>query len=231
MSQANKMKRFLIYYCFAILFSFISCQKDRSSNSQSYLALGDNYTIGENVFESLSWPMQLIKLLSEKNIHISSPKIIAKKGLTTDELKIEINNSILDYPYDWVSLLIGVNNQYRGTSIQEFRKQFETLLSDAITFSGNKKKVFVVSIPDWSVMPFAEDLDKEKIAIEIDNFNQIIYEICAIEGINFIDITPISRIAKTRNDFIANDSLHPSGIQYTAWVQKIIPFFLNYKYD
>ena len=231
MSQANKMKRFLLYYCFAILFSFISCQRDTSSNSQSYLALGDNYTIGESVFEGQSWPMQLIKLLSEKNINISSPKIIAKKGLTTDELKIEINNSTLDYPYDWVSLLIGVNNQYRGRSIQEFRKQFETLLSDAITFSGNKKKVFVVSIPDWSVMPFAEDLDKEKIAIEIDNFNQIIYEICAIEGINFIDITPISRIAKTRNDFIANDSLHPSGIQYTAWVQKIIPFFLNYKYD
>ena len=231
MSQANKMKRFLLYYCFAFFFSFISCQRDTSSNSQSYLALGDNYTIGVSVFESQSWPMQLIKLLSEKNIHISSPKIIAKKGLTTDELKIEINNSILDYPYDWVSLLIGVNNQYRGRSIQEFRKQFETLLSDAITFSGNKKKVFVVSIPDWSVMPFAEDLDKEKIAIEIDNFNQIIYEICAIEGINFIDITPISRIAKTRNDFISNDSLHPSGIQYTAWVQKIIPFFLNYKYD
>ena len=231
MSQANKMKRFLLYYCFAILFSFISCQRDTSSNSQSYLALGDNYTIGVSVFESQSWPMQLIKLLSEKNIHISSPKIIAKKGLTTDELKIEINNSILDYPYDWVSLLIGVNNQYQGTSIQEFKKQFETLLSDAITFSGNKKKVFVVSIPDWCVMPFAEDLDKEKIAIEIDNFNQIIYEICAIEGINFIDITPISRIAKTRNDFISNDSLHPSGIQYTAWVQKIIPFFLNYKYD
>ena len=94
-----------------------------------------------------------------------------------------------------------------------------------------EKKVFVVSIPDWGVMTFAEDLDKEQIAIEIDNFIQIIYEICAIKGINFIDITPISRIAKTRNDFIANDSLHPSDIQYTAWVQKIIPFFLNYKYD
>tara|TARA_B110000003_G_scaffold57585_1_gene57666 strand:+ start:1054 stop:1749 length:696 start_codon:yes stop_codon:yes gene_type:complete len=231
MTQAHKMKKLLLYCYFSILFSFISCQENASSTSQSYLAIGDNYTIGESISESQSWPIQLIKLLSEKNINISSPRIIAKTGWTTNELKTEINNSTLDYPYDWVSLLIGVNNQSRGRSIQEFRKQFETLLSDAITFSGNKKKVFVISIPDWGVMPFAEDLDKEQIATEIDNFNQIIYEICAIKGINFIDITPISRIAKTRNDFIANDSLHPSGIQYTAWVQKIIPFFLNYKYD
>ena len=232
MTQAHKMKKLLLYCYFSILFSFISCQENASSTSQSYLAIGDNYTIGESISESQSWPIQLIKLLSEKNINISSPRIIAKTGWTTNELKTEINNSNLDYPYDWVSLLIGVNNQYRRRSKQEFRKQFETLLSDAITFSGNKKdKVFVVSIPDWSVMPFAEDLDKEQLAIEIDDFNQIIYEICTFEGINFVDITPISRIAKTCNDFIANDSLHPSGLQYAAWVQKIIPFFLNYKYD
>ena len=232
MTQAHNMKKLLLYCYFSILFSFISCRENASSTSQSYLAIGDNYTIGESISESQSWPIQLIKLLSEKNIHLSSPRIIAKTGWTTDELKKEINNSNLDYPYDWVSLLIGVNNQYRRRNLQEFRKQFETLLSDAITFSGNKKdKVFVVSIPDWGVMPFAEGLDKEQIANEIDDFNQIIYEICAFEGISFVDITPISRIAKTRNDYIANDSLHPSGIQYKAWVQKIIPLFLNYKYD
>ncbi len=220
------IKKVIIYCCLALLIGVFSCQKQ--ATLQSYLALGDSYTIGESISENKRWPVQLTKFLSEENIHISSPRIIAKTGWTTDELKTEINNSSLDYPYDWVSLLIGVNNQYRGRSTKEFKEEFETLLSDAVTFSGNKKeKVFVVSIPDWGVMPFAEGLDQEQIATEIDNFNQVIYEVCAIEGVHFVDITPISRFANSRKDFIAKDSLHPSGIQYTAWVQKIIPFFLK----
>ena len=217
-------KRLLFYYIW--FFIWHSCQTN--NELQSYLALGDDYTIGESIPENQRWPAQLTKLLSEKNIHISLPRIIAKTGWTAHELKTEINNSKLDYPYDWVSLLIGVNNQYQGKSIKEFKEHFEILLSDAITFTGNnKEQVFVVSIPDWGVMPFSKNLDKEKIAKEIDDFNQVIYEVCVFKGVHFVDITPISRSAKNRKDFIAKDSLHPSGVQYTAWVQKIIPLFLN----
>ena len=217
-------KRLLFFYI--LLFVWHSCQTN--NELQSYLALGDGYTIGESVPENQRWPLQLTKLLSEKNIHISLPRIIAKTGWTAHELKTEINNSKLDYPYDWVSLLIGVNNQYQGKSIKEFKKHFEILLSDAITFTGNnKEQVFVVSIPDWGVMPFSKNLDKEKIAKEIDDFNQVIYEVCVFKGVDFVDITPISRSAKNRKDFIAKDSLYPSGVQYTAWVQKIIPLFQN----
>jgi len=217
-------KKLLFYYI--SLFFWNSCQTN--NELQSYLALGDGYTIGESVPENQRWPVQLTKLLSEKNIHISLPRIIAKTGWTTNELKTEINNSKLDFPYDWVSLLIGVNNQYQGKSLKEFKEHFEILLSDAITFTGNnKEQVFVVSIPDWGVMPFGKNLDKEKIAKEIDDFNQVIYEVCVFKGVHFVDITPISRSAKNRKDFIAKDSLYPSGIQYTAWVQKIIPLFQN----
>ena len=219
------IKRRLLFY-YISLFIWHSCQTN--SELQSYLALGDSYTIGESVPENQRWPAQLTKLLSEKNIHISLPRIIAKTGWTAHELKTEINNSKLDYPYDWVSLLIGVNNQYQGKSLKEFKEHFEILLSDAITFTGNnKEQVFVVSIPDWGVMPFSKNLDKEKIAKEIDDFNQVIYEVCVFKGVHFVDITPISRSAKNRKDFIAKDSLYPSGIQYTAWVQKIIPLFQN----
>ena len=219
-----------LLFLYTSLFVWHSCQTN--NESQSYLALGDSYTIGESVPENQRWPSQLTKLLSEKNIHISLPRIIAKTGWTAKELKTEINNSKLDYPYDWVSLLIGVNNQYQGKSLKEFKEHFEILLSDAITFAGdNKEQVFVVSIPDWGVMPFSKNLDKEKIAKEIDDFNQVIYEVCVFKGVHFVDITPISRSANNRKDFIAKDSLHPSGVQYTAWVQKIIPLFLNYKYD
>ena len=214
--------------CFMILFS--SCKK--MSLKESYLALGDNYTVGESISKKHTWPKQLVDSLKKRNIFLSEPRIIAKTGWTTDELKKAINDSSLDYPYDWVSLLIGVNNQYRGRDLDEFKLQFESLLLEAIAFSGNRKeRVFVISIPDWGSMPFAKDRDPDKIAIEIDNFNQIIYEVCAIENIKFIDITPITRNIYSNPNWIAKDSLHPSKEQYSKWVEKIIPFFLNFKND
>lgn len=214
--------------CFMILFS--SCKK--MSLKESYLALGDSYTVGESISKKHTWPKQLVDSLKKRNIFLSEPRIIAKTGWTTDELKKAINDSSLDYPYDWVSLLIGVNNQYRGRDLDEFKLQFESLLFEAIAFSGNRKeRVFVVSIPDWGSMPFAKDRDPNKIAIEIDNFNQIIYEVCAFENIKFIDITPITRNIYSNLNWIAKDSLHPSKEQYSKWVEKMIPYFLNFKND
>ena len=214
--------------CFMILFS--SCKK--MSLKESYLALGDGYTVGESISKKNTWPKQLVDSLKKRNIFLSEPRIIAKTGWTTDELKKAINDSSLDYPYDWVSLLIGVNNQYRGRDLDEFKLQFESLLLEAIAFSGNRKeRVFVISLPDWGSMPFAKDRDPNKIAIEIDNFNQIIYEVCAFENIKFIDITPITRNIYSNPNWIAKDSLHPSKEQYSKWVEKIIPFFLNFKND
>ena len=209
---------------------FISCKK--MGLKESYLALGDSYTVGESISKKHTWPKQLVDSLKKRSVFLSEPRIIAKTGWTTDELKKAINDSSLDYPYDWVSLLIGVNNQYRGRDLGEFKLQFESLLSEAIAFTGNRKeRVFVISLPDWGSMPFAKDRDPNKIAIEIDNFNQIIYEVCAIENIKFIDITPISRNIYSNPNWIAKDSLHPSKEQYSKWVEKMIPYFLNFKND
>ena len=209
---------------------FISCKK--MGLKESYLALGDSYTVGESISKKHTWPKQLVDSLKKRNIFLSEPRIIAKTGWTTDQLKKAINDSSLDYPYDWVSLLIGVNNQYRGRDLGEFKLQFESLLSEAIAFTGNRKeRVFVISLPDWGSMPFAKDRDPNKIAIEIDNFNQIIYEVCAFENIKFIDITPITRNIYLNPNWIAKDSLHPSKEQYSKWVEKMIPYFLNFKND
>ena len=214
--------------CFMIL--FISCKK--MGLKESYLALGDSYTMGESISKKHTWPKQLVDSLKKRNIFLSEPRIIAKTGWTTDELKKAINDSSLDYPYDWVSLLIGVNNQYRGRDLDEFKLQFESLLFEAIAFSGNRKeRVFVISIPDWGSMPFAKDRDPNKIAFEIDKYNKVIYEVCAFENIKFIDITPITRNIYSNPNWIAKDSLHPSKEQYSKWVEKIIPFFLNFKND
>ena len=197
-------------------------------SKQSFLALGDSYTIGESVEEDQRWPLQLVYELKKNNI-VLSPTIIAKTGWTTDELKEGINQAPLNFPYDWVSLLIGVNNQYRGKSIEEFKGEFENLLEQAIVFSGNNKaRVFVVSIPDWGVMPFAINQNQEKIATEIDNFNQAIYEICVSNDIKFVDVTPISRQVLEHPEWIAEDGLHPSGEQYKEWVKEILPLFLNF---
>jgi len=211
-----------------ILLVFSSCEEKEATPKQRYLALGDSYTIGESVREEERWPVQLVQALEKEAILLDSPQIIAQTGWTTSDLKQGIDATALDYPYDWVSLLIGVNNQYQGKSRIEFREEFEQLVSQAILFTGNKRnRVFVVSIPDWGKMPFAKDRDREQIALEIDNFNQIIYEVCAREEIHFIDITPLSRTVDLKPEFIASDGLHPSGAQYAVWVKEIIPFFLT----
>jgi len=218
--------------CCILLLGSTLLYSQKKLSQFSYLALGDSYTIGESVKTKLRWPVQLVDSLKKYGVAMDDPQIIAKTGWTTDELKAGIDRATLDFPYDWVSLLIGVNNQYRGRSIDQFRTEFESLLSEAVFYSGNNKEnVFVVSIPDWGAMPFAEGRDRKQIATEIDNFNQVIYEVCALEGIRFIDITPLSREVNIHPDWIAKDGLHPSGAQYSQWVQTIVANLLKEKSD
>lgn len=195
-------------------------------NKFNYLALGDSYTIGESVSDTGRFPAQLVSSLTKNNIYFNSPQIIATTGWTTDELAeaIKKKQSSLLPKYDLVSLLIGVNNQYRGRDAEEYRTQFKDLLRTAIVFAGGEKsRVFVVSIPDWGVTPFAEGRDRKKIAEEIDLYNKINKEETLKEGIAYIDITPESRTAVNDKSLIASDGLHPSEKMYKEWVDLILP--------
>jgi lysophospholipase L1-like esterase len=195
-------------------------------NKFNYLALGDSYTIGESVPDTGRFPAQLVSSLTKNNIYFNSPEIIATTGWTTDELAdaIRKKQSSLLPKYDLVSLLIGVNNQYRGRDAEEYRTQFKDLLRTAIVFAGGEKsKVFVVSIPDWGVTPFAEGRDRKKISEEIDLYNKINKEETLKEGIAYIDITPESRTAANDKSLIASDGLHPSEKMYKEWVDLILP--------
>lgn len=206
----------------------IDNQKNNMTNGLSYLALGDSYTIGESVTEDQRWPMQLAKSLTSNGIAVSPPQIIAKTGWTTDELKAKIISEKITKKYDLVSLLIGVNNQYRGRSVKEFRKEYIDLLETAIQFSGNKPdRVFVLSIPDWGVTPFGINSPKKSISEQIDLFNAVKKEETEKRGILFLDITPISRQAIKDPSLIAEDGLHPSGKMYQLWTEKIIPELLK----
>lgn len=192
----------------------------------NYLALGDSYTIGESVPDTGRFPMQLVNSLQKNGVMFNPPEIIATTGWTTDELAAAIKKkeSSLLSRYDLVSLLIGVNNQYRGRDAEEYRVQFKELLKTAIKFAGGeKKRVFVVSIPDWGVTPFAEGRDRKKIGEEIDLYNKINKEETIKEGIAYIDITPESRNAATDKTLVASDGLHPSEKMYKEWVDLILP--------
>jgi lysophospholipase L1-like esterase len=188
----------------------------------SFLALGDSYTIGESVPVYESFPYQTVQLLRKKGIAFHAPDIVAKTGWTTDELEAGIKRTQLHPVYDFVSLLIGVNNQYRGRSAEEYAKEFEALLKKAIVFSGNKPgHVFVLSIPDWGATPFAEGRDRKKIAAEIDAFNSVNKSIADKYRVNYIDITPGTREAAQDESLLAADKLHPSGKDYARWAEKL----------
>jgi len=215
------------FLCAALFFSWaLQASELHVDPPSSFLALGDSYTIGESVDAAMRWPNQLVTALNRSGLEFEQPEIVAKTGWTTDELLTALDQASLAASYDYVSLLIGVNNQYRGRSVASFEPEFTALLERAISYSNRKANgVFVVSIPDWGVMPFAEGRDARKIALEIDTYNKSIERICKIYGVRFFDITEISRKASETPSFVASDGLHPSGEMYAAWVNEVRSFF------
>jgi lysophospholipase L1-like esterase len=186
---------------------------------RSYLALGDSYTIGEGVPLYDSYPYQAVQLLRKAGQNFYAPEIIARTGWTTDELAAAMARTQLLPRYDLVTLLIGVNNQYRGRDLGEYGLQFEQLLHQAIGLA--RDHVIVLSIPDWGVSPFAEDRDRAGIATAINSFNTLARQITLEQGLPFIDITEHSRTQGAPEDFTA-DGLHPGAGQYAWWAEKLV---------
>jgi lysophospholipase L1-like esterase len=184
----------------------------------TYLALGDSYTIGEGVPLYESYPYVTVQLLRNADKHVYGPEIIAKTGWTTSELAAHIDHVLLNPGYYFVSLLIGVNNQFRGLSEQHYSIEFEELLNRAISYANNKaSNVFVLSIPDWGLTPFAEEQDTARITQEINAFNSLNRGVSSKYGVNYIDITSGSPETARDQSFWASDGLHPSGKAYGRW--------------
>ncbi len=195
--------------------------------SVRYLALGDSYTIGESVQEAERFPNQLASLLSAEGIP-TEVTIIARTGWTTDELWEGIQARTIEPPYDLVSLLIGVNNQYRGYDINQYREEFTFLLNKGIEYAGgDAQRVIVFSIPDWGGTPFAAGRDASRIAAEIDAFNQVNLEESQKAGVHYVDVTPVSRQAVDNKTLIASDGLHPSASMYAQWAELAFPIALE----
>ena len=209
------MKYFLIPLCIFIL---SSCYKEKEINQSNlrYLALGDSYTIGEGIKFEYNYPKQIVNQI----FLIDTVTVIAKTGWTTDELIDTLNNLQLD-KFDVVSLLIGVNNQFRGYQIDKYVMEFESLLNRAIDYSKDKKNVFVLSIPDYGVTPFGKVKGQERIYREINSYNYINRIMAEKYNVMYFDITEISRKAENDSSLLAEDRLHPSKKMYKMWIEKL----------
>jgi lysophospholipase L1-like esterase len=228
-----------IVFSVAVLCSLGACKKNTEHTLPRYmppadtippgplkkmLALGDSYTIGQSVPVTERFPIQTTRLLYNQQIAFSAPLYVATTGWTTGNLLAALNSAPPDSNYDIVTLLIGVNNQFQRRSIVEYRTEFTELLDRAIKYAGNRAgRVFVLSIPDYSVTPFAAGSDTAAIAAEIDTFNEVSQTISTQYNVHYVDITPVSREARTDATLTANDGLHPSARQYARWAELLAP--------
>ncbi|MFT3981545.1 MAG: GDSL-type esterase/lipase family protein [Ferruginibacter sp.] len=193
-----------------------------TQKTKSWLALGDSYTIGEQVPLHDSFPYQALQLLRQAGHSFYAPEVVAKTGWTTDELNDHINQRSFLPSYDIVTLLIGVNNQYRGRNWYEYKIEFMHLLQRAVEFAGSKSEnVYVLSIPDWGITPFARDRDTERIAVEIDKYNEQCKIVTDEFKCHYIDITTSQRMDGGNADFLAADGLHPNGREYAKWALRL----------
>ncbi len=190
----------------------------------TYLALGDSYTIGEQVPAADNFPHQVVAMLNAQGIKVKEPIIIATTGWTTDELAAAIKERAVKDTFSFVTLLIGVNNQYRGRSIDNYKEEYTQLLDTAIRYAnGHTQNVFVLSIPDWGVTPFAEGRDRVQIAKDIDAYNAVCKAITLVHKCNYLDITDSTRKNGTTPAYLAEDGLHPSGKEYKIWAERLTP--------
>ena len=194
------------------------------SNRKRFLALGDSYTIGESVSPLERWPVQLSTLLRVEGVPVDEPQIIATTGWTTGELRAALDRAAPRGPFDLVSLLVGVNNQYRGRALAEYQTEFQGLLERAIQLAcAQPRRVIVLSIPDWGVTPFASGRDRAALGRAMDQFNAVNAGAAQRAGANYVDVTPISRAAAVDAALIAGDGLHPSGKMYAEWARLALP--------
>jgi len=227
--RARKFALYLLHLAvlLGILITVSACtgqQSPEAATPARFLALGDSYTIGESVPAAERWPVQLAGLLRERGLPVDPPQIIARTGWTTSDLESALDQAELTPPYDLVTLLIGVNDQYRGWSADRYRDGFASLLGRAINLAGgDPQRVIVLSIPDYSVTPFGQRRDPQAIRGEIDRFNEINLELTQEAGTRYVDVTPASREATGDPSLLAPDGLHPSGKMYAQWAQSTLP--------
>ena len=198
-----------------------------NKNPFSFLALGDSYTIGEGVNEDERWPNQFVDIANENNVNFDKPKIIATTGWKTYDLINAINNTNFTNKYDYISLLIGVNNQFNSRPIEEFEEDLNKLMKKMKDLKKNDGSIIIISIPDWGYTPYGNVSERDDISKQINLFNSRLKYFASTNDLKYVDITEISRRAIKEPNLISNDNLHPSGIMYLEWAKKIYNIWID----
>lgn len=193
----------------------------------SFLALGDSYTIGEGVNENERWPNQFVEVAYENGLDFEKPEIIAETGWKTFDLLNAISQTNFTQKYDYVSLLIGVNNQFNSRSIDEFEEDLNKLMDKMNSLKKSNGNIIIISIPDWGYTPFGNSYNREKISSEINLFNNSLITFANSYGLKYVDVTEISRRAINESNLLTSDNLHPSGLMYLEWAKKIYETWID----
>ena len=193
----------------------------------SFIALGDSYTIGEGVNEDERWPNQFVDVAYENGVDFDQPMIIAETGWKTYDLLNAINQTNFTKKYDYISLLIGVNNQFNSRPIDEFEEDLNKLMDEMKRIKKNDGNIIIISIPDWGYTPFGQSNDMSNISEKINLFNSSLRKFASTNDLKYVDVTEISRRAINEPDLITNDNLHPSGIMYLEWAKKIYNIWID----
>ena len=193
----------------------------------SFIALGDSYTIGEGVNEDERWPNQFVDVAYESGVDFDQPMIIAETGWKTYDLLNAIDQTNFTKKYDYISLLIGVNNQFNSRPIDEFEEDLNKLMDEMKRIKKNDGSIIIISIPDWGYSPFGESSDMSDISEQINLFNSSLRKFATTNGLKYVDVTEISRRGINEPDLITNDNLHPSGIMYLEWAKKIYNIWID----
>ena len=228
----------IIWLSFIFMF-IISCENESDFSQQAksvesilqtyeitninYLALGDSYSVGQGLVNKANWPSRLSdSLLKERNE--VSYKVIGETGFSTSDLIGAIEYTNFELTYNLISIQIGVNDQFRGRTIESFRTDFSNLISKIkMEYATRSALIFVVSIPDWGSTPYGKAWDRTKITKEINDFNKVLLEFCVLNNFPFVDITAVSRTSATDWSLVTSDGLHPSEKMYGFWLNEIIP--------
>ena len=193
----------------------------------SFLALGDSYTIGEGVNENERWPNQFVEVADENGLDFEKPEIIAETGWKTYDLLNALSQTNFTQKYDYVSLLIGVNNQFNSRSIDEFEEDLSKLMDKMNSLKKSNGNIIILSIPDWGYTPFGNSYNRKVISSEINLFNNSLINFANSNGLKYVDVTEISRRALSGSNLLASDNLHPSGLMYLEWVKKIYETWID----
>ena len=196
-------------------------------NPYSFIALGDSYTIGEGVNEDERWPNQFVDVAYENGVDFDQPMIIAETGWKTYDLLNAINQTNFSKKYDYISLLIGVNNQFNSRPIDEFEEDLNKLMDEMKRIKKNDGSIIIISIPDWGYTPFGESSDMSDISEQINLFNSSLRKFASTNDLKYVDVTEISRRGINEPDLITNDNLHPSGTMYLEWAKKIYNIWID----